>query len=98
MRYHSYLEAEPTLDSYRLSHAPRADYSPVFICPFVVLTSESGKTYNLMRGIQGQRKDETMNFGIYEVSRSSTASARCTSRSRTCRSPSRTGSPRPPMP
>ncbi len=67
MRYHSYLEQEPTLQSYRLNHAPAPGYSPVFICPFVVLTSESGATYNLMRGIQGQRKDETMNFGIYRV-------------------------------
>ena len=67
MRYLSYLEGEPTLQSYRLDHAPQPGYSPVFICPFVVLTSESGDTYNLMRGIQGQRKDETMNLGIYKV-------------------------------
>jgi hypothetical protein len=65
MRYHCYLEGEPTLDSYRLSHRPWDNYSPVFLCPFLVLTSESGKMYNLMRGIQGQRKGEAQNYGTY---------------------------------
>lgn len=65
MRYHCYLEGEPTLDSYRLSHQPYTNYSPVFICPFLVLTSASGKMYNAMRGIQGQTKGETVNYGIY---------------------------------
>jgi hypothetical protein len=56
MRYLSYLEAEPTLDSYRLSHAPRDGLSPVFICPFVVLGNERGELFNAMRGIQGRHK------------------------------------------
>jgi hypothetical protein len=67
MRYHVYLEDEPTLESYRLSHRPREDYAPVFICPFVVLTDRSGAIYNAMRGIQGQHKGETMNMGIYRL-------------------------------
>src|ERR1043165_4820462 len=46
MRYHVYLEAEPTLESYRLSHQPRPGYGPVFICPFVVLT-DSAATWKL---------------------------------------------------
>jgi hypothetical protein len=67
MRYHVYLEAEPTLASYRLSHEPRSGYAPVFICPFVVLTDAAGRLYNAMRGIQGQSKNETMNMGVYRL-------------------------------
>jgi hypothetical protein len=33
MRYHVYLEAEPTLEAYRLSHQPRPGYAPVFTGP-----------------------------------------------------------------
>jgi hypothetical protein len=67
MRYHVYLEDEPTLESYRLSHRPRENYAPVFICPFVVLTDGSGRMYNAMRGIQGQSKNETLNMGVYRL-------------------------------
>ncbi|GLZ48343.1 hypothetical protein Acsp06_45280 [Actinomycetospora sp. NBRC 106375] len=67
MRYHVYLEGEPTLESYRLSHCPREDYAPVFICPFVVLTDAAGGIYNAMRGIQGQNKNETLNMGVYRL-------------------------------
>jgi hypothetical protein len=67
LRYHVYLEDEPTLESYRLSHQPRAGYAPVFICPFVVLTDGQGRLYNAMRGIQGQSKNETMNMGVYRL-------------------------------
>ena len=67
MRYHVYLEAEPTLESYRLSHQPRPGYGPVFICPFVVLTDSAGQLYNAMRGVQGQNKNETMNMGFYQL-------------------------------
>ena len=42
MRYHVYLEGEPTLEAYRLHHDPRDGLSPVFICPFVVLTDADG--------------------------------------------------------
>ena len=65
MRYQVYLEAEPTPESYRLSHQPRPGYAPVFICPFVVLTDSAGQLYNAMRGVQGQNKNETMNMGVY---------------------------------
>ncbi|HVV91686.1 MAG TPA: hypothetical protein VHB53_14430 [Solirubrobacterales bacterium] len=67
MRYHVYLEDEPDLEAYRLSHAPRSNYGPVFICPFVVLTDEDGAMYNAMRGVQGQTKGTTMNYGIYKL-------------------------------
>jgi hypothetical protein len=67
MRYHCYLEDEPTLEHYRLSHEPRHGYGPVFLCPFVVLTSESGDMYNAMRGIQGQSKGTAMNYGVYRL-------------------------------
>ena len=67
MRYHVYLEAEPTLEAYRLSHQPRPGYAPVFICPFVVLTDSAGQLYNAMRGVQGQNKNETMNMGVYRL-------------------------------
>ena len=67
MRYLSYLEGEPTLESYRLCHAPRPNLAPVFICPFVVLTNERGEMFNAMRGVQGQTKGTVMNMGIYRL-------------------------------
>lgn len=67
MRYLVYLEPEPTLDCYRLSHAPRADLAPVFICPFVVVTGESGAMYNSMRGLQANTKGSVMNMGTYRL-------------------------------
>lgn len=67
LRYHTYLEGTPTPESYRLSHEPRAGYGVVFICPFAVLTGESGRMYQMMRGVQGREKGEVVNFGIYEV-------------------------------
>jgi len=67
LRYLVYLEDEPTLDSYRLSHAPRDGLAPVFICPFVVVTGESGAMYNAMRGMQGVSKGTIMNYGIYRL-------------------------------
>jgi len=66
-RYHAYLEGEPTLDAYRLSHEPRTDYGLVFVCPFAVVTGESGSMYQLMRGIQGGTKGEVINYGIYRL-------------------------------
>ena len=94
MRYHVYLEGEPTLESYRLSHRPREDYAPVFICPFVVLTDGSGRMYNAMRGIQGQSKNETLNMGVYRLDGRLDTSAPSCSPTRTTRSPSATRSPR----
>jgi hypothetical protein len=67
LRYHVYVEAEPTLESYRLSHDPRNGYSPVFICPFVVLTDADGNLYNAMRGIQGQHKGAAHNYNVYKL-------------------------------
>src|SRR5205814_10733663 len=48
MRYLVYLEPEPTLDWYRLDDAPRENLAPVFLCPYAVVTGESGAMYNLM--------------------------------------------------
>ena len=67
MRYTSYLEGEPTLESYRLCHAPRHDLAPVFICPFVVLSNERGELFNAMRGIQGRDKGSAINMGTYRL-------------------------------
>ncbi|CAN5364624.1 hypothetical protein BH10PSE1_BH10PSE1_09110 [soil metagenome] len=66
LRYQSYLE-DPTLDGMRMSHAPVPGLGLVFICPFVVCTSESGRMFQLMRGVNGRQKGVTINFGIYEV-------------------------------
>jgi hypothetical protein len=66
LRYQSYLE-DPTLEGMRMSHTPMPDLGMVFICPFVVCTGESGRMYQLMRGVNGRHKGITLNFGIYEV-------------------------------
>jgi hypothetical protein len=67
MRYYIYLEGEPTLDWYRLDDAPRENLCPVFLCPYAVVTGESGATYNLMRGVQGQSKGTVVNMGVYRL-------------------------------
>jgi len=67
VRYYCYLEDEPTLECYRLGHAPRPDLCPVFICPFVVATDASGAMWNLMRGVQGQSTGTVLNMGIYRL-------------------------------
>jgi hypothetical protein len=67
VRYHVYLESEPSLECYRLSHNPRDSYAPVFICPFVVLSDDSGTFYNSMRGLMGQSKNTAMNMGTYKL-------------------------------
>ena len=67
LRYHSYVEKEPSLDAYRLDYCPRGDLGVVFICPFIVVTSASGKMYNAMRGLQGNSKNTVTNFGVYQL-------------------------------
>lgn len=67
VRYHTYTEGEPTLDAYRLHHEPRSGYGMVFICPFAVVTGESGDMYQLMRGYQGVTKGTVLNYGIYRL-------------------------------
>jgi hypothetical protein len=66
LRYQSYLE-EQSLDGLKMNHVPMPGLGLVFICPFVVCTSESGRMFQLMRGINGRQKGVTLNFGIYEV-------------------------------
>jgi hypothetical protein len=66
LRYQSYLE-EPTLAGFCMDHVPLAGTGLVFICPFVVCSSESGRMFQLMRGVNGRQKGVTINFGIYEV-------------------------------
>lgn len=68
LQYLSYIERETSLTSYRLDHCPRDGLAPVFICPFVVMTGASGKTYQAMRGFQAQEKGGVLNFGIYDIS------------------------------
>lgn len=67
MRYVVYLEPEPDLGAYRLDHAPRAELAPVFICPFLAVTGESGALYNSMRGYQANTKGSVMNMGTYRL-------------------------------
>lgn len=67
MRYYVYLEEEPSLAAYRLSHAPQPDLCPVFICPYAVVSSADGQLYNVMRGFQGQDKGTTLNMGAYRL-------------------------------
>jgi hypothetical protein len=67
VRYYSYVEGEPTLDAYRLSHGPREDLSPVFLCPFFVVSDAEGNLYNGMRGVQATDKGTTMNMGVYRL-------------------------------
>jgi hypothetical protein len=67
MRYLVYLEDEPTLESYRLSHAPRPELAPVFLCPFVVVTDAAGRMYNGMRGIQHVSKGTASNYNFYRL-------------------------------
>ena len=69
MRYLVYLEAEPDLDAYRLHHAPRANLAPVFICPFLVVTGESGAIYNSMRGIQATEQGPGDEHGHLQAQR-----------------------------
>lgn len=64
MRYFTYLE-EPTLESYQLHYAPRHDLSTVLICPWVVVTGESGTVYHTMRALCLPGQGQTMNFGTY---------------------------------
>jgi hypothetical protein len=67
MRYYVYLEGEPTLDGYRLSHAPQPGLCPVFLCPYAVVSDASGRLYNVMRGVQGQDKGSVVNMGAYRL-------------------------------
>ncbi len=67
MRYVAYLEPEPQLGAYRLDHAPRGDLAPVFICPFIVVTGESGAMYNSMRGYGANTRGTVMNMGTYRL-------------------------------
>ena len=50
-----------------MSHVPMPGLGLVFICPFIVCSSESGRMFQLMRGVNGRQKGATLNFGIYEV-------------------------------
>ena len=66
LRYQSYLEQAST-EGFRMSHVPMPGLGLVFICPFIVCSSESGRMFQLMRGVNGRQKGATLNFGIYEV-------------------------------
>ncbi len=64
MRYYTYLE-EPTLKSYRLDYCPRDGLGTVLICPWIVVTGESGRTYHTMRALPLPDKLHSVNFGTY---------------------------------
>jgi hypothetical protein len=66
LRYQSYLE-EATLSGFRMNHEPFAGMGLVFVCAFVVCSSESGRLFQMMRGLNGRQKGVALNFGIYEV-------------------------------
>ncbi|GIK48311.1 MAG: hypothetical protein KJZ75_03950 [Hyphomonadaceae bacterium] len=66
LRYQSYLE-DITVAGLRMNHQPMPGLALVFICPFIVCTGESGRMYQLMRGVNGRQKGVAINFGIYEV-------------------------------
>lgn len=66
MRYSVYTE-EPTTEGFRLDHNPREDLGVVLVCLWANLTGKSGKSYNVMRACQIPGKNESMNFGAYEV-------------------------------
>ncbi|MHB8695044.1 MAG: hypothetical protein ACYDHH_27735 [Solirubrobacteraceae bacterium] len=67
LSYYTYLE-EPTLASYRLDYCPRDQLATVLICPWVVVTGESGATYNVMRALPLPDKNVSMSFGTYRGS------------------------------
>lgn len=64
MRYLTYLE-EPPLDAFALNHCPRDGLGTVLVCVWVVVTGDSGETYNAMRALSIPEKNQTLNFGIY---------------------------------
>lgn len=66
-KYQSYLEPNPDLDAFRLDYEPRDGLGLVFVCPYAVVSDESGQMYQLMRGVQGYDKNKTINYGIYDV-------------------------------
>jgi hypothetical protein len=66
LRYQSYLE-DQSLAGFRMNHVPMPGIGLVFICPFVVCSTASGRMFQLMRGVNGRQKGITLNFGIYEV-------------------------------
>ena len=67
LRYVTYLE-EPTLGSYRLDYCPRDGLATVLICPWVVVTGESGATYNVMRALPLPDAGVSVSFGAYRGS------------------------------
>jgi hypothetical protein len=64
---HTVFTEEPTIEGYRLDYCPRDGLGPVLVCIWANLTGESGKSYNVMRACQLPGKNESMNFGTYEL-------------------------------
>ena len=63
-RYYSYLEDWPSKDGYRFSHMTK-NLGVSLICPWVILTGDSGKTYQFMRGYGVNHPTEVLTFGGY---------------------------------
>lgn len=65
MRYQAYVDEVPTKDAYRLSYSPREGYGTTIVCPWVVVTGESGTTYQFMRCYGMPQLTNVLNFGAF---------------------------------
>jgi hypothetical protein len=64
MRYATFIEGPPRLDMFDLTHTVDG-LASILVCPWVVVTGESGATYNVMRAIGMEDKNQSLNFGSY---------------------------------
>lgn len=64
MRYATFMEGQPRLDMFNLGRSPEG-FGSVMVCPWVVVTGESGAFYNVMRSVGMEDKNEALNFGSY---------------------------------
>jgi hypothetical protein len=66
MRYTNYLSPAPTVDSFRLSHKPAHGLATSLVCPWVLVTGESGATYQFMRAYALPEPNSVVNFGAFK--------------------------------
>ena len=64
LKYLTYLEPV-SLESMRLDHSPRDGMAVIHICFYALLRGESGRHFNVMRGLPHPDKKSSMNFGTY---------------------------------
>jgi hypothetical protein len=65
VRYHNYVDSAPTVESFRLSHTPRPGLGIALIMPWVVVTGQTGTTYQFLRGYGLPERNTVLNFGVY---------------------------------